>query len=171
MPIRSAVSSSAVSIVLPIRMRSLTPRNSIPTGSGISLETIPSVSEIGRPERSPRTIKSIASGNLALNSLVRFAICIPTNLCGIARPIAMPAIKPSGAGAPLKIAKPATSSMITTEVPAYLPSVQFLPVISSRLRRMAGRGRILWTKLSILVSRLLVIFRICVSMIASPEPL
>lgn len=81
-PMRSATSSSAISIVLPILMRSETPLNSMPTGSGTSLATIPSVSEIGKPERRPRTISSIASGNLALKLFMRFLIWLPTTRCG-----------------------------------------------------------------------------------------
>ena len=63
-PSRSAVSCSAASIVRPIFILSATVRNSSPTGPGISSATMPIVSEIGRPERRPRTISSIASGNL-----------------------------------------------------------------------------------------------------------
>src|SRR4051812_2513436 len=76
-PRRSAVSWSAASIVRPIFILSLTIRNSTPTGPWISLATMPRVSVIGRPERRPRTISSIASGKLVVNLATRRLIILP----------------------------------------------------------------------------------------------
>ena len=77
-PSRSAVSCKATSIERPIFILSLTERNSSPTGPSTSAPTTAIVSEIGRPERRPRTSSSIASGNLALNLVPRFLIARPT---------------------------------------------------------------------------------------------
>ena len=85
-PRRSAVSCSAASIVRPIFILSDTPRNSMPTGPWSSVATMPSVSVIGRPERSPRTISSIASGKLTVNLAMRRLIILPTTKCGTPKP-------------------------------------------------------------------------------------
>src|SRR3546814_6845648 len=71
-------------MVRPMRMRSVIARNSVPTGSGSSLETMPRLSEIGRPDLRPRTSRSIASGKMAVNLEMRFWINIETALCGSA---------------------------------------------------------------------------------------
>ena len=65
-------------MVRPIFILSETMRNSIPTGPGISLATIPRVSVIGSPERKPRTISSIASGKFVVNLPTRRLIILPT---------------------------------------------------------------------------------------------
>ena len=72
----------------------------MPTGPGISLATMPSVSVIGRPERRPRTISSIASGKFELNLLTRRLIILPMTKCGPPTPKNRPSSSDRRNGAP-----------------------------------------------------------------------
>jgi hypothetical protein len=64
-------------MVRPIFILSDTLVNSSEIGPGISVPTMPIVSEIGRPERRPRTISSIASGKRWVNLFTRRVIRKP----------------------------------------------------------------------------------------------
>jgi len=67
--------------------------NSTPTGGPISELTVLIDSVTGKPERRPRTIKSIASGNNVIKRAYRRLIIMPTTMCG--KP--MPSSKPTNA--------------------------------------------------------------------------
>ena len=98
-----------------------TARNSSPTGPRISPATMPSVSVIGRPERRPRTISSIASGKFELNLLTRRLIILPMTKCGRPMPTNRPANRPSRNGAPLHHQqRPRRTAAIPSEIIAYL---------------------------------------------------
>ena len=115
-------------------------RNSIPTGPWTSLATIPRVSVIGRPERRPRTISSIASGKFELNLLIRRLIILPMMKCGPPTPKNRPSNSDRMIGAP-RIVRPITTiAIMPRQTMAYLPSVMFLPVCSRRVRSSAGFG-------------------------------
>src|SRR5258705_1734696 len=160
-PRRSAVSCSATSIVRPIFILSETMRNSMPTGPPTSLATIPRVSVIGRPERRPRTISSIASGKFELNFLMRRWIILPIMKCGPPTPKNRPSSSDGRIGAPRSIPRPATTREMVRQIVAYLPSVISLPVISSRLRIKAGLGIRDEAKPSIPPTRWAISLRIC----------
>src|SRR3546814_11988095 len=64
----------------------LTAWNSMDTGPGTSVATTPIVSEMGRPDRRPRTISSIASGNRAVNLATRRLMSLPITKCGRTMP-------------------------------------------------------------------------------------
>ena len=66
----------------------------MPTGPPISLATMPSVSVIGRPERRPRTISSIASGKFEVNFAMRRLIILPMTMCGRPMPMNRPTNRP-----------------------------------------------------------------------------
>src|SRR6185503_8043586 len=160
-PRRSAVSWRAASMVRPIFILSATIRNSTPTGPVISPATIPSVSVIGRPERRPRTMSSIASGKFELNFFTRRRISLPMTKCGPPIPKNRPTSIARISGAPLNFRATVTSRKIPMQIIAYLLSVMSLPVISRRLRSRAGFGIKMDAYPSSLPARWANNFRIC----------
>ena len=101
---------------------------------------MPSVSVIGRPERRPRTISSIASGKFELNLLIRRLIILPMTKCGPPMPKKKPTSSDRISGAPRITSNIVMAVVTPMHTRAYLPSVISLPVCSSRLRSSAGFG-------------------------------
>src|SRR5712691_11453899 len=87
---RLAMSHSSESRSRPSFMPASMPRNSTPIGSPISWPALTIASVIGRPARSARTIRSIASGNREMKRKTRFFPIRPVTKCGIKTPTATP---------------------------------------------------------------------------------
>ena len=101
---------------------------------------MPSVSVIGRPERRPRTISSMASGKFVLNLLIRRLIIRPITKCGPPTPKKSPSSSDRMIGAPRIVSRIVIAAITPRQIIAYLPRLISLPVCSSRWRRSAGFG-------------------------------
>ena len=109
-------------------------------GPVISLATMPSVSVIGRPERSPRTISSIASGKFVLNFLIRRLIILPMTKCGPPTPKNMPMSIDSRKGAPRNVSASVMNDSTPTQTVAYLAERDVLAGHLQPLAQQRGLG-------------------------------
>ena len=96
---------------------------------------------IGRPERSARTIRSIASGNRLIKAATRRLPIFPMTMCGMATPSPRPTSRLGNTGTPAPMAMPAAmvpARMIVKTM--YRPMLIERPVRSSRATSNSRRG-------------------------------
>ena len=115
-------------------------RSSSPTGSPISRPAPMIASLIGRPERSARTIRSMASGNRRIKAATRRFPMRPTTMCGSAIPISEPDQQARNEAEPgeARSGRASTSAPCRRSSVAYWPMVMVRPV---RARRAASNSR------------------------------
>src|SRR5579875_1388763 len=138
---RWAMSHSRASRSRPSRMPFSTPRNSPATGSPISWLAPMIASLIGRPERRARTIRSIASGNSAMNAATRRLPIWPITQCGSPAPITAPNNTPGSRLIRAKKISPTVARAPTISVAiTYWPMLIGRPVRARRAASMSRRG-------------------------------
>ena len=115
--------------------------NSVPIGSFISLPTVTIVSVIGRPDLSPRTIRSMASGNVPRNFFCRRPTMMPITKCGRPTPMVTPISPLSSGDSPNQSSRASMAAAVRPKLKnAYFARLIFRQVRFRRSRSLSGRG-------------------------------